>query len=181
MKLTDIDMQNLRSDAPAAETAPVVKQKKPAPTPQHEGEFGGALVKEVLEALGITQARLAEMVGVNPSIISAWMRDVKYLPPHRRTTLENLLMASRDYDNWRTEAPDDSSRDRAIYSAYIAYLDTGFLPDGRDAGHVNEEQLDDLDLDFLLRYASDEELLEEVKLWAKQRRAIVDRMIENSI
>lgn len=92
------------------------------------------------------------------------------------------------YDNWKQHNPHDDidaenefALDAACEAAWEEYLDNGTLPDGRDAGDV-DDLLSELGiLDDLLTAKNDDDLLDAAKAIRDARQKIVDGMIRDSV
>jgi hypothetical protein len=83
------------------------------------------------------------------------------------------------------DPPDDTENelafDAACEAAWVEYLDSGSLPDGRDAGDV-DELLSELGiLDDLLTAKNDDDLLDAAKAIRDARQEIVDGIIRDSV
>lgn len=83
------------------------------------------------------------------------------------------------------DPPDDTENelafDAACEAAWAEYIDNGSLPDGRDAGDV-DELLSELGiLDDLLTAETDDDLLDAAKAIRDARQSIVDGIIRDSV
>lgn len=83
------------------------------------------------------------------------------------------------------DPPDDSAEEaafeKACEAAWDEYLDNGSLPDGRDAGDV-DELLSELGiLDDLLLAKSDDDLLDAAKAIRDARKTIVDGIVRDTV
>lgn len=92
------------------------------------------------------------------------------------------------YDNWKQHNPQDdidaeneAAFEHACEAAWEEYLDSGSLPDGRDAGDV-DELLSELGIiDDLLLAKNDDDLLDAAKAIRDARQTIVDGIIRDSV